>query len=85
LPALGRIFGEGGIQPDRRVHDAQAVRANQAHGTAPQLLLNLMFKCSAFRAALLEPSRNHHRGPGAGIRALSSELRDRHRRGVNYS
>src|SRR6202041_894529 len=47
--------------------------------------LNLMFECSPLRAALLESSRDHYRGFGAGFDAVSDELRNRRCGGGNYS
>ena len=85
MPGLRRIFGEGGIQPDGRIHDAQAVGANQAHGTAPQLLLNLPFECNAFGSSLLESGGNDNRRFDAGIHALSDELWDGYGRRGNHS
>ena len=82
---LRRIFSERGIQSDCRVHDAQAIGTNQAHGTAAQLLSNLLFECSAFRTTFPESSRNHNRGLGAGIHTLPNELRDGCCRSGNYS
>ena len=55
----------------------------KAHGTAPQLFLNLPFEGGALRATLPESSGNHNRGLHAGIHALSNDLRDRRRRGGN--
>ena len=44
-----RVLGEGSVQPDCRIHYAQAIGANQAHGASLQLLLNLPFELDAFR------------------------------------
>ena len=59
LPACGRDFAKGRVEPDRWIHETHAIRSNQSHGAPPQMPLNRFFqRCSP--DALAESSGNHH-------------------------
>ena len=61
LAQQGHIAGERQVVRECRVerregiHDSQAIRPYQAHLSAPQLLLYLLFELRSFWTALLEP------------------------------
>jgi len=84
VAGLGWIFGEGGIQANRWIHDSETVGTDQAQGTTLQLLFDLLFEGSAFYTTLFESSRNHDRGLRAGIDALCNDLSNRCRRSGDY-
>jgi hypothetical protein len=72
-----RILGEGGVQADDRIHDAQAVGTNQAHGAAMQLFLNLPFQFDAFSSSFTKSRRDYNCGLGAGVHAFSDDAGNR--------
>src|SRR5690349_7992856 len=55
--------GKGRVQSVERVHHAQAVRANQPHGTALHALKNLSLQLLSRFAVLFEASRDDNRSP----------------------
>jgi hypothetical protein len=79
-----RILGEGGVQADCRIHDPQTVGANQAHGAATQLFLNLALKFDALRTSFFESRRDHDCRFHARIDTFADNLWNR-RRGCRHN
>ena len=50
----GDVLGEGGVEAEPRVHDAEAVGADEARGTLAELRLDFFFEGNAFGAFFFE-------------------------------
>src|SRR6185437_5691541 len=62
---------EGGVQASDRAHDAEAVRADNAHAAACRFLGELFFQIGM--AGLLKPRRNDDGSADTGTRTLADE------------
>ncbi len=67
--------GERRVQPGERAHDAEAVRADDAHRSAAGLLEDLPFQRHAGLAGFPEAGRDHDRAFRAGGDALADDVR----------
>ena len=66
------VGGEGGIQAAHRIHDAQAIRPDQAHSATAHLLQNLALEFLAVFAVLFESRGNNNRAAHARGHALAN-------------
>ena len=85
VPGFGRVFGEGGVQPNCWRHDAKTVGADQPHQTALQVLADLLLQGRALRPALAKARGNHHRCFHARIHTLADHRWHGLRRGDDNS
>ena len=65
------------VEAGDRAHDAEAVRADDAHRSAAGLLENLPLQFRAGVAGLLEAGRDDDRALHAGVDALADDCRAR--------
>src|SRR3982751_5683634 len=67
------VLGKRCIQSGPWIHDAQAIGANQAHGTATQFALDFALQLDARSSTFLEARGNDYRRAHAGINALTDD------------